>query len=301
MKYLLILLLFVSCSDGGGLIGTPTSTTTQTKPDKLPLEPSEKGAQPKPLFAFTYGYLQPVTGLSEQGDNYEALQGLVDSATGRVILPAGTYSYSKPLAWVNKTVVIEGQGIGLTVLRGPGIKISRTHSQARSKISALSLLSSDKSEGTHGIEISALTDLQDVYIKGFGGDGLHYFGDMGTGTDVSGCVAINVEVAECSGNGVYIQGGDANVIAFYSCNTRDNEGQGFYDKSFLGCHFFSCMAHYNKKGDYRSDDPNARSTFNGCYSEGQGIKNYIGGAGRVYGGIYADGWIVKDWAKADYQ
>lgn len=292
MKYLLIILLFVSCSDGSGLIGTPIDTTTQTKPEKLPIEPSE-APKPKPLFAFTYGYLEPVN-LNKEGDNWETLQNLIDNAEGRIILPAGTYIYSKPLSWTNKTVWIEGQGIGLTVLSGPGIKISRTHSQPRSKISAMSLFGNG--EGS-GIDISAITDLQDLYIKNYE-TGVRYVGSIGTnGTDVSGSVCINVEVAECKGDGVFIQGGDANALNFYGCNTRDNGGFGFLDKGFLGSSFFGCMGHNNAKGNFGVGDGteasnSSRTVLYGCYSE-QGVPlSTLGRYTTVYGGTWGSGFKI---------
>lgn len=244
---------------------------------------------------------QPAYATVNMGNNAEAnyyiLRAYLDSLPdwGTVYLPQGTFTFNKILEF-KKPVRIFGQGKG-TKLVGPGLIVKPG---AWGFIKDLQL---HNSGGTNGITISGITHLENVDVYRFPGDGVHITADIHIdGANASQSTFRNVEVIECGGNGFFMRGGDSNGMTFYSCSARDNKGIGFYDHSFLGNSFFGCMGHANAKGHYKSDDPNSRSVFVGCYSENQGVKNVIGGAGRVLGGIHPDGWeLLTPWAKVDFQ
>lgn len=228
--------------------------------------------------------------------NSNSLQAYLDSIPeySTVYLPSGSYTLAKQIE-IKKPVRIIGNWN--TKLVG-SIKV---FPGAYCYLKDFELHSDGKSP--NGIEISGISHLENIKVYRFSGDGVHVTADIHiNGANASQSTFRNVEVIECQGNGFYMRGGDSNGMTFYNCSARDSGGIGFYDHSFLGNSFFGCMGHANVKGHYRSDDPNARSVFVGCYSENQGVKNAIGGAGRVLGGIHPDGWeLLTQWAKVDFQ
>lgn len=237
-------------------------------------------------------------GLKEGEDMYETLQSIIDSVPGGLIqLPRGTYFSSKPLLVHNKTIWLQGEGIGSTTLAfraTSGLRFSRVGSLARSKVNGLSIVSyGEKVQGKHGIEVETLVDVSDVYIKNFGSNGIRYYGNIGAGSDVSGCTGINIEVAECGADGIYIEGGDANALSFYGCNARDNGGAGFQDNGFLGSYFFGCMGHNNNRGNIGvGDNNNSRAVISGFYSEGGSPLSQIALYTTVIGGTWGSGFKI---------
>ena len=88
-----------------------------------------------------------------------------------------------------------------------------------------------------------------------------------------------------TGNGLYVNGDDANAGACYSHNAIANKGWGIFDSSFLGNTYVGCHTSDNIAGSYKSDNLNARNLFLGCYSEGGQPSAQIIGPSLVVGGL----------------
>lgn len=151
-----------------------------------------------------------------------------------------------------------------------------------------------------GLVINAVSRLNDVTVRGFGGNGFHLSADIaaGSGRDASASRLDSCNAIENGGDGFLTRAGDANAIGFYHCDARDNGGWGFHDDSFLGCSFYSCMAHASKKGHYKAtgqiEGANNRSYFGGCYAEGDSPPNRLAGQAMWVGGIAANGFELGD-------
>ena len=152
-----------------------------------------------------------------------------------------------------------------------------------------------------GVQISAIVDMENCWVKSFGGNGITVSADVGKlKTNASFSKFSNLLISENSGHGIYFQGGDANQCSVIHCDARDNKGIGFYDHSFLGNQFFGCMAHYNGAKvlpNYSADDPNNRATFIGCYSEQGSAPEILAGCATWHGGLAANGFELRSWAK----
>lgn len=241
--------------------------------------------------------------------NSKALQSLINKAgTGStVILPNGSYYFTKADTIFNKSLKIQGSELtNLYFLNCSGLVFIPGKVIQKCEIKDVSIFYYGNRAGTafNGIESQTVINISNVFVKNFGGYGICLTGDMASsGTNVSFSNIMQCEIAEC-GNGVYTQGGDANWINFYSCSFRDMDGYGAWDNSFLGCNFYSPMAHACAKGAFRADNGNNRTQFFAPYMEGGQPKSIIGGVTRVYGGICGPntGWETNsNWCKIDQQ
>lgn len=97
------------------------------------------------------------------------------------------------------------------------------------------------------------------------------------------------------GNGIHVRGGgDSNAGCATLVNASDvQEGIGIWDDGFLGNLWQACHVHQgatNNSPPYKCVDPNARSLFIRCYTEGLKASDirrpsmWIQGQGRVEGG-----------------
>lgn len=95
-------------------------------------------------------------------------------------------------------------------------------------------------------------------------------------------------------HGLYVNGADANAGAGYNVNAYNNGGWGIFDSSFLGNTYVACHTDANTLGAYRSDDPNARNVFLGCYSEGTQPASSISYPSMIIGGLHGAGYGATD-------
>lgn len=95
-------------------------------------------------------------------------------------------------------------------------------------------------------------------------------------------------------HGVYVKGADANAGAGYNINASNNGGWGIYDSSFLGNTYVACHTATNGLGAYKSDNPNARNIFVGCYSESGQPPSSIAVPAMIVGGLHAAGYGTND-------
>lgn len=138
----------------------------------------------------------------------------------------------------------------------------------------------------HGVIMHARTILRDVQITLFSGNGLHIEGNLGAPqpTETSLWQIQNCSVDSCQ-DGLYVHGPDANAGCAIALDCRDNRGWGINDESFLGNTYVACHTNNNRSGSYRCIDPNARSLFLNCYSEGGQPLAMIRSPSIVLGGM----------------
>jgi hypothetical protein len=295
--------LLFSCNDNG----TPSPVPVQIDTIKTPGGKDSVIYQtPTRLFSDSvvnrlFGEVQmPSTDMQATtvrvGDN---VQSLIDAAPIQSVFrfEAGDYYFSEPLTWKNKSVFLVGtNGTRFIFPNGKsGIVINRDQATPRSRIQNIRVetFGEKVNPDANGVTVTAVTDLYNVFVKNFAGRGFAFIADVQTSkTDVIQSQVYNCEAAECGSDGFYFQGGDASSINVIGCSARDNGGYGFWDNSFLGNHFFGTISHAAKKGHYRADNGNNRSTFTGCYAEQDSPMSIFGGLTRVYGGLH--GWQLID-------
>jgi hypothetical protein len=151
-----------------------------------------------------------------------------------------------------------------------------------------------------GIRLKAPTVLEDVFIDGFAGSGVHANAQLASpGTDPNSTSAYgNVSLSQihrCTIQGCYhgveLQGADANIctVAFSSAN--GNRGYGYYDNSQFGNLWLGLHSALNTLGNYHTDpsQASAHPTLVHCYSEGGGPACTFGPGTLRVGGNWNPG------------
>lgn len=229
-----------------------------------------------------------------------------------IYFPPGRYFFSKGFHVKNR-VKLYGDGSGLpsgdqaTIVFAdgePGFVFHRydtdengtqetpTTSADGSIIEGLSIHGSGVNPDAHGIRMRGKIAVRGVQVRGFGGNGIHVVADVNPGPNHGNANCFEIDVARitnCKGHGLYIDGGDANAGNVKALDVTENGGWGIYDSSFLGNTFIGCHAAGNGLGPYKTDNPNARSLFLGCYSEGGQNPSEIQFPSMVIGGLHGAG------------
>ncbi len=139
------------------------------------------------------------------------------------------------------------------------------------------------------IWVRAPAFIKDVSILNMAGDGLTIVAGTGStpATNANGSAVSQVYIENSNGNGFYIAGSDANACNFQGVNVKGYKGWGVWDSSFLGNWHagHQIEAGGPSLGGYQSDDPNAYSTFTGCYTETDSGKNRIMHPATWVGGL----------------
>ena len=94
----------------------------------------------------------------------------------------------------------------------------------------------------HGIQLRGRALIENVFIEGFEGDGIHAEASAGSGTiegNVNNTRIIGARIEECR-NGIYITGADANICHIEAVDCTTCRQWGFLDSSFLGNNYISC-------------------------------------------------------------
>jgi hypothetical protein len=218
---------------------------------------------------------------------------------GNVFIPTGKYQFANELKLYGRPIHLFGEngtvwGYG-THLHFPkesmGIVVLRGNGYQEAIIENIGLFApGNTKEWMDGIVIRGRITLRNVYVKGFY-NGIEGFANIVEGNDMSGSFIAKCFAAENTNDGFLIGRTDGNAVTVLGCDARDNGRYGFNDDSFLGNNFISCMAHYNKGGDfYVRDKGNARSLFAGCYSEGGNKQSELGPHSTVVGGTWGTGY-----------
>jgi hypothetical protein len=235
----------------------------------------------------------------------EMLDYFPEGYTASIYVPTGSYHFSKTIQIRRRPYHIFGDngtifssynsrlnfpaGIeGIVILR-EGQSIQETI------IERLCIVAEAKTQLVDGIAVRSRVKIRDCTVKGFANNGIGIFANMEEGNDASGSVIEGCHSLENGNDGFFGGRVDGNAILFINCDARDNGRFGFNDDSFLGNNFISCMAHYNKGGDYYvRDRGNAKSMFIACYSEGGNKISRLAPKSTVVGGIWGTGYTKDD-------
>jgi hypothetical protein len=143
---------------------------------------------------------------------------------------------------------------------------------------------------THCIRLRARASVENCYISGFAGDGLHIYATSSTSDNELYGNANNWGSRDCRitncRDGVFVDGADVNVGNSYHLDCSSNQRYGIYDSSFLGCTWVGCHCNGNAVLDILHDNANAPSVFVGQYVESGGACNIVRPA-RVIGGQFS--------------
>ena len=306
---LLLIVTFISCKtlrQAGSASSEQNISNTNTEQEMAGSQEIQKMPRINSN-SFIYSAPSESKGLQGQNnDNLDSLQRIINRMPNRstLYLPDGNYYFSGTLKLENKSIFLIGTGNtnfyfkeGVT-----GIYINKNNGYMPGRIEGINLfsngesgLNSTKKKG-HGIEIHALYDLKNINIRNFGENGVHTVADVGSlNSNASFNLYESVFVREVGGSAFYFHGGDASQTLVQRCGSWDVAGYGFWDDSFLGNQFVACMAHNSRKGHYRADNGNNRTTFVGCYGEQDSPNSIFGGKTRVTGGIHGiegKGYII---------
>lgn len=224
-----------------------------------------------------------------------------------IIYPDGVIPLVQTIEQSNIALYHEGNvdtQLKIVHTTGPGMLITQQRTIERSHFSGLRLINDMKGDypNCHGIECSVPATFEDVRIENFLGHGLYlwaWYKNERPG-DVSNTYCRTVTIFSCKGDGLRIQGIEANAGEFHQIIVSSNYGYGINDKSALGNRFYSCTAHGNRKGDYKATESSTSANFFGCYSEGTGEDNptysHFAGWAQVYGGTWGSRFILDDHA-----
>lgn len=220
----------------------------------------------------------------------------------RVVVPPGRYTMTRTLV-VDRAAHLDGvgsEGMSSSWLEFPkdvdGVRIFRDlppstpglqpplYQRPRGDLSTLSRLriTGQRGSGGHGVRVEATCRLIDIYVQGFEGNGVHADCSVPS-KNANACYFERVRVNDCH-DGFFFDGSDSNACNVIACNATSCRGWGINDNSFLGNYVFgfhsaSCF------GPFRATNPNARSVFVGCYSEGDQAMPHVHAPSLVVGGI----------------
>ena len=221
----------------------------------------------------------------------------------KVYVPLGKYYLSSTIVLTNQVQLYGdtsgyGYTLGPTLIFPAGITGIYAHTTtgagnytgAGSIIQGLSLQGTAGSAdaiGGHGIYSQTTILVRNVYIHDFVGNGITINADTsGSGYNygnANGWSIKDVTVQNCY-NGIYIHGGDANAGNGSAINVTSATNCGIYDSSFLGNTWLGCQV-VSTGPAFKTDNPNARTLFVGCYAEGGAGLSSILAPSMVLGGI----------------
>jgi hypothetical protein len=224
--------------------------------------------------------------------------------TASIYIPTGNYYFKKAIRIDGKPIHLFGDnGTVFSPFASKlffekeemGLIIVRNAAQNQETIvENLCLLGKgNKNQWMDGIVIRGRVTIRGVYVKGFY-NGIEAYANMQEHNDASGSLIEKCFAGENTNDGFFVGRVDGNAMTVIACDARDNGGIGFNDDSFLGNNFISCMAHYNKGGDYYvRDKNNARSSFISCYSESGNKFSWLSAKAAVVGGTWGSGYSLN--------
>lgn len=217
-----------------------------------------------PAFTAAIAYLQATASI--QNGYYKASQ--------RLFVPAGHYFLGTTTLDVAHTLIIEGDGTGLTgsayatklrwAAGATGIRIQRYDTSGASSVDNVNTHTGGDgtvlrglhlyggysgTEGEfHGVHAKARVGIESCKIENFQGDGIYANVAAGSGGATEGNANISRVVGtSLSGcrNGLYLDGADTNIWTVIALDASSNRRWGIWDSSFLGNSYFGCHAEAN--------------------------------------------------------
>lgn len=247
---------------------------------------------------------------TEAGD---AIQAALDENPKSIIyLPPGIYRCSKTLT-VRSTQTITGPQVGAnfrqlsTLAFSPGIPgilildNSTTGGAQESCVEYLivwGLYKQTTQNPSSGIEIHAGVRINRVRVTGFKGNGIWIQAGVPE-TRANLWQLRDCQLDTNDGNGLLVEGGDANGGLAEEVSVTANKGYGIRDDSGLGNTYVAC--HTRTNGIYGTDQGGAyrigaggpglsgvnASVLIGCYQEGDQPSSFFGDQVMIFGGTWA--------------
>lgn len=233
-----------------------------------------------------------------------ALDSAVGSKGCTLHVPFGTYRLSETLH-IKRGMILQGVSgngrYGGSVLlfddNVTGIVIDHTNTSSDggkgdwSVIRDLVVKAADNTgSGAHGIQMHARAKIENVYVRGFSGNGIHINTVPSPVTNANNWVIESTMVENNKGHGLYVNGANSNAGVATMLDATSNEGWGIYDSSFLGNTYVACHTIANTLGGYKTDSNTGYSAFLGCYTEVGQPPNEIVYPAVVYGGVHGAGF-----------
>lgn len=232
---------------------------------------------------------------------------------GKIVFPAGKLHFSDTLN-LKKFLDLEGQGAGEdggtgTTLVFPNdrdwIVVNRWNTLGNgldpnpggradgSIIRGLQLTTPTRGTVGNGIRLRARASIYECNISNAGQDAISVTADSGGDATMMGnandWLVCRVRLVGAARHGLYVQGGDTNAGLAIAVDASGCGGCGVYDSSFLGNTHIAHQTDSNVLGPYKTDNPNGRNVFVGCYSEGgQPASSFINPT-LVLGGLHGAG------------
>jgi hypothetical protein len=243
-------------------------------------------------------------------DSDRYLADAIANGDGEIILPRGTLRFHQTVH-VKPRIHLIGQGGGqegtkvTKLIFAPdttGFVIHRSNTGAKGIEAPGGAADGSIIEGVHiqgsgnvgdGIWLRARATIRQTTIDGFGGNCVKIYAAAVT-TDpfamgnANNWIIDSVRLTRCK-NGLSIDGPDVNAGTSTAVDASHNREYGILDSSFLGNTHIGSHAEANGLGPYKTDDPNARIVFVGCYSEGGQPPASLVRPTLVLGGLHGAG------------
>lgn len=261
----------------------------------------------------------------DPGDNNDwapALRRAIDSFTagahpsvgGKIVLGPKTYTFESTVdidreivlegaggpGWFSPSVMLFAAGIDGIVVHSPGTSPANPDPLRRGSWSVIRNLSVQSQGGAgatpavHGIILKGRAAIEDVYVKGFSGNGIRIeasVADMPP-TNANNWRIDTVRIDNCGSHGLYVSGSDTNAGVATALDSSSNGGWGIFDSSFLGNTYVGAHTAANALGSYKSVNANARNMFLNCYAEDGQNPAEIEPPAMVLGGLLEVGPAV---------
>jgi hypothetical protein len=231
-----------------------------------------------PVTDGTYNFLTPALPNMPQGFGIEL------NRTVRLVGTSGVFSNSG-----GRAQLVFAAGLGGIRANAKGYPIN-TGGQQSGLLGAggflienLYLFGAGPSSGpskAHGVYFNCSGKITGCSIQQFSGDGVHAYGNAGD-TPTTGCDLSTIAFTDLDsngGNGIMLDGHDANGIMVLQCTHRQND-YGLYDNSLTGAHVIGGQFEANVI-DVWANNPSAITTLVSCYKEagepqGNRVKNRV--------------------------
>lgn len=190
-------------------------------------------------------------------------------STTPIYFPNGTYYFSQTIE-LKRSTKLFGFSSGLpydapAIFKFPtnttGIIVNRSNTFSNTTVTATTAADATIIEGIalystvgtdltkHGIWLRARAVIRNVFISQFSGNGINIVASAGSGGATEGNANSwridTVRVENCGGNGVYVDGADANAGYGNAIDVTNNRLWGIYESSFLGNTWEACHADAN--------------------------------------------------------
>lgn len=231
------------------------------------------------------------------------------ATSGEIVFEVGTYQFNSAVD-IKSNVILSSHDGGVSLNSQAILKFSKNSDGLRfhradtigrklekpsttgasgSIVRGLQVCGGGGNDGS-GILMRCRVQLEDVFIRRFGGHGIEIVATTKSAQpsrvgNANGWIIKNTTVNGCGKHGLFIEGADTNTGYSLRFSGVGNGGYGLYDSSFLGNTHVGAHVSNNGVGAYFSDGKNARSIFIGCYAETP-QRSYIRHPAMVIGGLF---------------